>query len=244
MKLFAAQCPINDELRAWIEKSSSWLVRALEIKLEEVVVVLPTSEFFPDLYRARDEDVDKLLRRVCGYMGIDRERLSLELFSDEHKELRSLLPSFESHGRGTAGQYRKDDAGSITIRLNASDLNNPMVLVATIAHELGHVLLLADGKVSHERNDHEYLTDLVTVLLGLGIFSANSSFKFRQWSGGFRQGWESRRLGYMNEPMFGYSLAWFAFLRKEHKPDWSKYLEADARHYFKSSARFLEKTVT
>jgi len=242
MKWFPVQCPVNDEQKDWIESATSWLARALEIKLEEVVVVLPTPEYFPDVYRAHEDDVDTLLRRVCGYMGIERDRLSLELFSDKRKELHNVLTSFESRGRGAAGAYRKDDTGAITIRINANDLTDPMVLVATIAHELGHVLLLADGKVSRERKDHEYLTDLVTVLLGLGIFSANSSFKFRQWSGGFKQGWESKRLGYMTEPMFGYALAWFAFLRHEQDPEWSTYLERDARYYFKASMRFLRKT--
>jgi len=44
----------------------------------------------------------------------------------------------------------------------------------TALHELGHVLLLADGKISKDRKDHEHLTDLLTVWLGLGIFTANS----------------------------------------------------------------------
>jgi hypothetical protein len=242
MRWFAVECPVNPEQKLWIEDSTSWLVNRLAIKLDQVVVVLPTPDFFPDPYRAEDEDVDKLLKRVCGYMGVDRNRLSLDLFSDEQRELRHLLPTFESSRRGIAGQFKRDGKGLIGIRIASNYLMDPMALVATIAHELGHVVLAADGKISSERKDHEFLTDLLTVLLGLGIFTANSSFRFRQWSGGFKQGWESKRLGYMTESMFGYALAWFAFLRKEQKPKWPRYLEGNSKHYFKSSLRFLKGT--
>ena len=205
-------------------------------------MVLPTPDFFPDQYTAAEADVEALLQRVCDYMGVSRDRLELELFSDQHRELRHHLPIWESAGRGAAGQFMQGaDQPSIKIRLSTDRLNDPMSLVATIAHELGHVLLLADGKISRESADHEQLTDLLTVWFGLGIFTANSVFKFSQWSGGFKQGWESRRLGYLNEQMFGYALAWFAFVRNESNPTWAKHLEGNSKYYFRSSMRFLGK---
>jgi len=242
MNWFAPQCPVNEDQQLWIEQSSSWIVRQFGIQAPDVVVVLPTPEFFPDTYRAEEEDVDTLLKRVCDYMGVNRDRLELELFSDKSKELRDHLPLFESSRRGAAGQFTNAAAGPIRIRISTDHLNDPMSLVAVIAHELGHVLLLADGKISKDRKDHEHLTDLLTVWLGLGIFTANSAFKFTQWHGGFKQGWESRRLGYLTEQMFGYALAWFAFGRGERKPPWSKHLQGNSGHYFKSSMRFLERT--
>jgi hypothetical protein len=86
------------------------------------------------------------------------------------------------------------------------------------------------------------LTDLLTVFLGLGIFTANSAFKFNQWTGGGKQGWEAKRLGYLTESMFGYALALFAWARGEDKPQWSKYLEGNVKYYFRSGLKYLEKT--
>jgi hypothetical protein len=54
----------------------------------------------------------------------------------------------------------------------------PVALVSTLAHELGHVLLLADGRISAQQQDHEPLTDLLTIFFGLGIFSANAAFEY------------------------------------------------------------------
>jgi hypothetical protein len=242
MKWFNPQCPVSEAERRWIEQSSSWLIDQFGIKARDVAVVLPTPDFFPDRYTAEEEDVEALVKRVCDYMGVSRERLELELVSDQHRELRNHLPMFESAGRRAAGQFMQAAAeGSIRIRISTDRLNDPMSLIATIAHELGHVLLLADGKISRERADHEQLTDLLTVWFGLGIFTANSVFKFSQWSGGFKQGWESRRLGYLNEQMFGYALAWFACARGESNPAWAKHLEGNSKHYFRSSLRFLRR---
>lgn len=117
-----------------------------------------------------------------------------------------------------------------------------MALVATFAHELGHDLLLGDQKLSPEAEDGEQLTNLLTVVLGLGIFNASSAVTFGQWSSGGQQGWSASRLGYLSQQMWGYALAHFAHLRGEAKPDWAQYLEGDVRHYFKASQKYLAKT--
>ena len=241
MKWLAPKCPVNDEEKDWLEVSGAWLLREFSIQIDNVRVVVPTPEFFPDTYRGEEEDVSTLLGRVCSYMGVNADRISLDLFSDEQKEMRNHLPSFESSHRSAAGLYRKSE-DIIRISLSREHLSDPMTMVAVIAHELGHVLLLADQKITRERKDHEHLTDLLTVFLGLGIFTANSAFRFTQWSGGFKQGWQARRLGYLTEPMFGYALALFACARSESKPNWVKYLEGNARHHFKAGLKYLQGT--
>jgi predicted Zn-dependent protease len=48
-------------------------------------------------------------------------------------------------------------------------MKDPMKLVAVIAHELGHVILLRSELVDREEADMEPLNDLLTVFLGQGI---------------------------------------------------------------------------
>jgi hypothetical protein len=238
MKWFTPKCPVEDEEKEWLENSAAWLLKEFDIQIDDVTVVLPTPEFFPDTYRGEEEDVKTLLGRVSSYMGVNADRLSLDLFSDEQKELRNHLPSFEASHRSAAGLYSEGD-DTIKISLSTNHLSDPMTMVAVIAHELGHVLLLADNKIARDRKDHEHLTDLLTVFFGLGIFTANSAFRFTQWSGGFKQGWQARRLGYLTEPMFGYALALFASMRRESQPSWSQHLEGNVKHHFKSGLSYL-----
>jgi hypothetical protein len=235
------KCSVDDQQKAWIEASSRWLMNELRFPPKSVTVVLPTPEFFPDAYTDEESDVRKLMDRVCSYMFVDPDRVSLEIQPDESDAVRDHLPFFESSTRGAAGQFH-GGAEKFKISISAACLREPTSLVAVIAHELGHVLLLGDQKISSENQNHEPLTDLLTIFLGLGIFTANSAFRFTQWQGGFKQGWSARQLGYLSEAMFGYSLALFAWLREETRPpEWSKFLEGDARHYFKAALKYLAK---
>jgi hypothetical protein len=44
------------------------------------------------------------------------------------------------------------------VSINVALLNDPEALVATIAHELGHIHLLSDERISRDTPDHEPLT--------------------------------------------------------------------------------------
>jgi hypothetical protein len=114
-----------------------------------------------------------------------------------------------------------------------------MALVATLAHELGHIILLRPGLVPRDDPDMEPMNDLLTVFLGFGIFSANSAFHFKQYTTDRAQGWSAGRSGYLSEELFGYALARFAFERREAKPAWRKYLSTSVSAYLKRSAAWL-----
>src|SRR5262249_54398499 len=121
-------------------------------------------------------------------------------------------------------------------------LDDPLAMVATMAHELGHVLLLGQGRVSADVEDHEPLTDLLTVFLGLGIFTANSVLREHYWDAGAVSGWSMGRSGYLTMAMYGYALSLFAWMRGEVQPSWAKELRLDVRSAFKEGLRFLEET--
>ena len=114
-------------------------------------------------------------------------------------------------------------------------------MVATIAHELGHLILLGDGHIDRSTPDHEPMTDLLTVFLGPGIFGANSAARFRQHERGGWHGWSMRRLGYLSQEIYGYALAKFATERGEIKPEWTRHLSTNVRVYFKRSLAWMAK---
>ena len=115
-----------------------------------------------------------------------------------------------------------------------------MALVGTLAHELGHVILLRPELVGRDEPDMEPLNDLLTVFLGFGIFSANSAFRFEQHTDNYSQGWSTRRLGYLSEELFGYALARFTLERGEAKPEWRSFLSTNVAVYMKRSLAWLE----
>jgi hypothetical protein len=142
--------------------------------------------------------------------------------------------------RTAAGHHRTRDGRSV-IGIHDDQARRPMALVATVAHELGHALLLGGGLITADREDHEPLTDLLTVYFGLGIFSANSAFEFSQEARGRYSYTSTSRLGYLTEPMYGYGLARFAWLRGESRPSWARYLDTNPGTFLKRGLRFLDQ---
>jgi len=236
--------PLDEEQKAWIEKSFQWLLNEFsEGYFLKRQTILPEQSFFPDKYQGTEECVVKLVERVCSYMDVDPNLVETEFFFDRDDTASKHRLGGEEKHDGSAGLYFSQTSRETKkkIAINVSQFKNPMSLVATIAHELGHVILLGGGKISRDNKDHEYLTDLITVFFGLGIFTANSAFQFSQWQDHSHQGWRAARLGYMSEEMFAYSLAAYAWMRGETNPKWSSCLAMNVGHYFKQSIKYLDK---
>lgn len=227
------ECPVDPNTREWIEERWGWLTEQFGgERLRTARVILPTPEFFPDTWTGTADDARQMLDRVCGYIGIAPETVELSLYQD-------CNPVYDGGLRqGTAGLYHEED-GRFRIWIEASNLSDPLALVATMAHELGHVHLLGHGRVSPDTEDHEPLTDLLTVFLGLGLFSANSVIRENYWDAGAVSGWSIGRRGYLTMSAFGYALALFARTRGEMEPDWANGLRADVRSAFKQASCFL-----
>ncbi|HLL65395.1 MAG TPA: hypothetical protein VK453_06555 [Micromonosporaceae bacterium] len=235
---FTARCPVRPEEQDWIDTSMRWLVDGFGEAVLRRPVVLPTEDFFPGSYSGGYDDVHAVLLRIASHMEVDPARVDLVLEPTDQEEsaLLASLPAYQRSWAGAAGDYvRRDGRGVITVR--GDQAQDPMGLVATIAHELGHERLIGEGRHDPTAKDHEPLTDLLTVVFGLGIFAANAAFEYRGRDGG----WQTSRLGYLTEPMYGYALGRYAFWRGEPAPDWARHLDVNPRTYQKQTLRYLSR---
>jgi hypothetical protein len=234
--------PIDDSQRLWVDASFLKLSGLLGPKrMLEAHVMLPTPEHFPDPYDRSEAALEAIFRRVAYAMQVEPDSIELSLFIDTSETTKSLAPYASGNTNGAGGLYSHNPEEKTQILVNSSQLTNPVALVATLAHELGHVILLRPGLVDRQADDMEPLNDLLTVFLGFGVFSANASFQFHQYTNNETQGWSVRRLGYLSEELFGYSLARFAFERGEENPQWASYLATNISAYFKRSLAWLRK---
>jgi hypothetical protein len=247
---FSARLPITEEQRLWVDDGFRRLERLLgRNRMLNARVIEPTAEDFPEPYSKTPEAAEKLFARVCDYVQVDRRSIEFEIFVDETEELREIIPSWRDDGGTRAagmylhghGQDRTAETGRIILAIRSSMMKDPLGLVATLAHELGHVILLGGNLLDRDDPDHEPLTDLVTVFLGMGIFTANSAARFRQFQDDRRIGWSTQRLGYLPERVFGYALAKFSLERGERKPGWSRHLSRNVCSDFKDARKWLEQ---
>lgn len=234
--------PVDAETKAWIDEAFVWLIDELgRDVLTSVDVILPVEDYFPDPYNGSRASIRRMLDRVCEYMDVDPALVEVRFV--EHEDLAQVHPlaaggDTREHALGT---YHMRRDGKHAVSLDMSQAADPQMMVATIAHELGHVILHGEGRLDQEYDGHEEMTDLITVFYGLGVFTANSSFVFEQWTNSQYHGWRAGGAGYLSEEAFAYALALFAHLRGETKPAWRKHLSTNVRSYFKSSLRYLEK---
>jgi hypothetical protein len=226
----APYCPVTPEARAWLDYRWAWLRREFGLKrLREHPLILPNDTFFPDPYRGTPEDVEKLLARVAGFMGVDVHSLELHYYEEQEDQ------------QTTAGYYRENDAGKFEVWLEVAQLRDLESMIATMAHELGHVLLLGHKRITSDDQDHEPLTDLITVYMGMGVFVANSVLQESSWDKNYRGtwGWQLGKQGYLPMHEFGYGFALYAVDREETSPSWLKALRLDVRTACKQSIKVL-----
>lgn len=224
---FKPECPVELERKAWIEFRMRWLVEQLGIeRLRKVQVITPTAEFFPDPYEGSYEEVRSLMDRLAAMMGVSTP---IELQIGSEAEMPSAL-----------GLYIRGDPSRIMIC--ESILNDPFDVVATLVHELAHEILLGGGLLDNNEADHEQVTDLILIYLGVGIISTNRTLKDRTWLEGGAEFFQIQKSGYLSAIEFGYALALFTYLRGEEKPPWARYLRTDAFHVLKKGIKFLFAT--
>jgi len=175
-------------------------------------------------------------------MQVPRGHVELAVIPDS-SELVEMLHAYSHKSDGPAGLHygstSKDERPLVAV--HRSLLKDPLALVATLSHELGHVILLDGGHLSRDTEDMEPMTDLVTVYLGMGVFTANASRRFLQFQDDRKQGWSMRRLGYLPEVVFAYALARFAAERGEDQPQWTAHLSTNLKAWFRQSAAWLKK---
>ncbi|MGA2216755.1 MAG: hypothetical protein ABSG51_01625 [Terracidiphilus sp.] len=234
--------PVTEEERLWVDEGFRRLSRMLGwSRMHNAAVILPTDEFFPDLYTPTEAGLEALFRRVCKYMSVPRTQVGLAVIPDS-SELVEMLPAYSYKPEGPAGLHygKRWEGERPLVAVRHSLLKDPLSVVATLAHELGHVILLGGGHLDPDTEDMEPMTDLVTVYLGFGVFTANAARRFQQFQDDRKQGWSMSRLGYLPEPVYAYALARFAQQRGEVKPTWTAHLSTNLKAWFRESTNWLQ----
>lgn len=233
------------EKAVWLYESYSWLERHLPRRNFPLrrALILPTLEFFPDKYSKDQASAKKVFDRVRTHMAIGHWNCMLMADGEQESDLNFALSNSGVAGErtfvDTAGTFRER---SRIITYSPGLLQEPLILTATIAHELCHLLLSEVPEFACiKESDREPLTDLTSVVEGLGLFSCNAAFQFRQWTDPFSHGWSVQRLGYLTEEEFAFGIGIFS-VRNEISPDLVvKYLKQNPREVFSDALSFVRE---
>lgn len=220
-------CPVSEQNRLWLEEAFLLLLDFFgRDSTVQRKVLVPHYADFPVAYNGTPESAFETMKIVATQMEVPFENIELHLYNEGAESISSGSPFGSSiflkgddAEKGSAGLYWGPTAhGQYEIWLNRTKLAEPENLVATLAHEIAHIKLLGEERI--DDND-EHLTDLTTIIFGLGIFNANAAFQTFTTTQTY--GWRSQ--GYLSQTQWGYALALFAHLRGE-----SSYLNQSHLH--------------
>src|SRR5262249_10231764 len=169
---------LSDEEREWLDGAFDELVRLLGAdRVLNRRVVVPTDTDFPDPYDASPQAARTMFERVASYMGVDPALIHLQIVPAEHAPLRDFMPFWREQSKKAAGFYQGAEE-EIVIGLDEKQLEEPVAVVATLAHEFAHVILLGGGIIKPDHPHMEPLTDLCTVMCGFGVFNSTAAARF------------------------------------------------------------------
>jgi hypothetical protein len=242
---FGSKHFLDEEDEAWHLQSWGWMLKNFGglKRLKVSPVVRPTRDFFPSTDargHARAEHIFTCVRRQAQMTNWPCKLIAQpESAPLKVGELLALKPV---SGAPPLGTFSVEEGGEVTITYDPTKLSEPMTLVATFAHELAHYRLATvreEPPGGHEM--HEYLTDLMTVFLGFGVFGANGSFNFRQYHDTGSQGWKWSRAGYLRERDWAFALGVFLILRDEEPSSLKPLLKNHLYSDMKAAYRRLQR---
>ena len=234
-------CPVNSETREWLENCFLWFIDSFgREKIETVNILTPTPEDFPIKYDGELQSVLSTLAIVAKQMEVNPNDIVVDVYEETRTEFdaggvfgnRLFLQNIETQNYSGGLYFGLQEDNKYHIALEKNQLNNPISIVATLAHEIAHIKLLGEKRIEENNED---LTDLIVIIFGLGIFNANAAFQtkkdFDSW------GWSTS--GYLSQMEWGYALALFAHIRGEENPDWVNFLSTNIKSDFEKSIEFI-----
>lgn len=245
--------PYVEEQRVVRPSSADWILRRARWLLSKQTraeffarpLVLPTAEFFPTTWTSSRAALDDLLERMRRWVGLLECPVQAEV-KDEVTSLGEVFLGMGVGGTHAAGCIYAPqwNDGVALIEVEISQFADRIELVATLAHELGHLFgFVRLDCVEAPPLDNEPLTDLISVMHGTGIFVTESAHRFVNQSRGdgwYRHGWSQS--GYLSQPELAFALALFCAIRGIPAAAVAPHLSLNPRSFFQDSLRFFEAT--
>ena len=178
-------------------------------------LILPTKEYFPSKVESEEQAAIETFLAVKKYAGMEEWPCRLEV---QEKDLETRVAptlAIQNVAQNPNGTFELKECDDIVITYNPALVQNPIQLVATLAHELSHYLTATSPEEPPGGWDNwEFATDITATFLGFGVFMANAAFTFQQFTEVDSQGWKFNRSGYLSESEHIYALAVFLLLKK------------------------------
>lgn len=254
MGLFSKKI-IDQESIEWQLEHFEVLIRQLSTGpgLPDAELQLPTRENFldkenPDRVYKGQELAEFLLNKVKAQCGIPEVKVKLVPTKESKPEnIGGSVILQTTDQNAAAGRYivEKDETGEYqeSITYDQDLTRDPAQLIATLAHELSHLLHNRARELPEFDPPilYEMFTDLTAVYLGYGVFLSNGRFSYESTN----EAWKSDSTGYLSEAELIVATAIFLQIKRIDPENagvhLKKHLQKMLKNAFKQLAQYEDK---
>lgn len=216
---------VSEDVEDWLVAQFEWAIDARLLR-NDTPLVLPTSDFFTAQSGPHEELVPSLVGDILRVMNRPNDHIDCTPIDRPSAELRAA-GAFEMTSE-VAGAW-DGDAESSVIFYDPEMTARPLVLIATLVHEVVHHVMhrhhaddLAEGP------EEELQTDAQMITTGFGLIAM---------MGAEEAGWS----GYMRQPTRAHGLAMFLALRGIEPKECAERLTSRMRKALQTSYKQVEK---
>jgi hypothetical protein len=196
---------LDEHVADWIDAAAAWWLRELGPIGEDLA--LPIDEHFPT------NTPEALFEAVIGFA--DMADWNFELVDESETVMDDPIPNLPrpAFPKAILSPEEEDgepipEGGPFPIAYSRELAANPMYLIATFVRGISHYLLYTASEDPPGRDEQrEAFVEIGAVLMGFGVFLANTAFRFEQIQDGALHGWSSSTHGALGEDALGYALA-------------------------------------
>lgn len=239
--------PLDRDEWEWQLASFKWLIQEFGGFEDnpDSQLVLPTAEFIAPTSNDPEQKAMQIFERVKELCGMSHWPTTLRQGEQNLPDSIGAGLSLVHENAPPAGEYRliesEDGSARAEIFYNPSNLERPINLIATFAHELGHFLMSgAKTPPPGGWEIHELTTDLAAVYLGFGVFLANSASSFSAFSEFDQIGWKHDVQGYLSADALVSALAIWESLAKRDPLVARPYLKKNLCIHLNRTTKYLE----
>jgi hypothetical protein len=238
---FSTRAPLQPEDERWQVETWHWLLEVLGglDDLKALPLVLPTPDFFPQTDTKGHDRALHVFNAVRRLMGMEQWDCKLvpQPEAPDPKVSETAFLQFNSSWNYPGGTFGAE-GDEILITYDPKLVDDPVGLVATLAHELAHYLLATKPEPPGGWDNHEVCTDLCVAYSGFGLFGAATAFRY--YSGA--QSWGYQRSGYLTQSEWTFALAVFFSLRQQSHEEARAWLPSHLMNGVRRSAKYLSST--
>lgn len=169
---------VTTDDKLWIESNFIWLISTFGLdRLKNKPFILPKSNIFPYKNLNDEEQFEKLLIQLCGYIEIKLDDIRINIFDDINtKQWSEWKPKLHREDINLNNRDREEDKKRYSIKLAKSNLNNPQHLTTILVHEIMSEKLIVGSYVEKNQNDWDAVIDLACIFFGFGVFISQYAF--------------------------------------------------------------------